>query len=126
MKITNRNKKVTAEFATAVTASGSETKPVATKMRRIAEKPPYSIELQYPQEGEKVYKGHYAMRFDVQNVQNVQLSINNGDWQNCREASGHYWFDWYPSEAGSFRIVARAIGPEGREAKSTVRTCKVI
>ncbi|MBI5244696.1 MAG: hypothetical protein HY922_13590 [Elusimicrobia bacterium] len=126
MKLTNRNKKVTPEFATAVTTSCSDSKPVTTKVRRAVQKQPYAIEVQYPQEGEKVYKGHYAVRVDIQNVQNVQLSINSGDWQDCREASGHYWFDWYPAEAGSFRIVARALGPDGGEAKSTIRTCKVI
>ncbi|HAH05574.1 MAG TPA: hypothetical protein DCM05_03460 [Elusimicrobia bacterium] len=126
MKLTNRNKKVTPEFASAVTSNGAETKPVVTKVRKAVKTAPYSIEVQYPQEGEKVYKGHYAIRVDVLNVANVHISINNGDWQSCRETSGHYWFDWYPSEAGSFRLVARATGPDGRETKSTIRTCKVI
>jgi len=84
------------------------------------------VVVQYPQEGEKVYKGHYAVRVDVQNAQSVQLSINNGLWQDCREASGHYWYDWFPSEAGAFRLAARGLDEDGRIIKSPIRTCRVV
>jgi hypothetical protein len=126
MKTSNRNKKVTPNFASSLTTGMPEAKPVPVKTRKPAAVKPAAVEVQYPQEGEKVYRGHYAVRVDVDNALEVQLSINSGEWQACREASGHYWFDWYPSETGSFRIVARGVSNGGREAKSTVRTCQVI
>lgn len=128
MKLPNRTKKVTADFASSIasTFTSAAKSAVEKPKKAAAAKTKTQVEVQYPQEGEKVYKGHYAIRVDVDDSQNVQVSINNGDWQSCREACGHFWFDWYPAEAGSFRIVAKATLQDGRESKSVIRNCKVI
>jgi hypothetical protein len=115
MRILKRGKKTSSDVS-------SET---AAKVRDVA-KPRCSIQVHYPQEGDTVYRGHYAIRVDAQNMKDVLVSINGGNWQNCREASGHHWCDWFPSQPGSCRIAAKATGSDGREVKSAVCTCKVI
>ncbi|MFA6577465.1 MAG: hypothetical protein WCU88_00160 [Elusimicrobiota bacterium] len=133
MKLTNRNnKKVAADFASSITSAFSNAKQAIEKTTTTTKKTPVkttvktSVDVQYPQEGEKVYKGHYAIRVDGTDVHNVLVSINNGDWQHCREACGHYWYDWYPAENGNFRIVAKATAQNGQETKSAIRNCKVL
>lgn len=84
--------------------------------------PPLSVD--FPTEGELVFPGHYAVRVQALDAASVEIAVDGGGWNACREALGYHWFDWNPSEPGSHEIVARAqVG--GRWKKSKARACIV-
>ena len=36
------------------------------------------------------------MRATAPGASEVELCVNEGLWQPCRESLGHHWLDWYP------------------------------
>jgi len=92
--------------------------------RSVEEKPVArpKISIDYPQQGETVRRGHYAIRVCAGEGES-QVSINDGDWQACRPDGGFHWFDWFPETSGAHRITARA-RISGKWVK-TERVCDV-
>ena len=78
--------------------------------------------IDYPQAGEKVQAGNYAVRISGCSSE-CQVSIDDGDWQSCRSADGYCWYDWCPTATGRHRISAR-IRNSNKWVK-TQRTCEV-
>jgi hypothetical protein len=87
-------------------------------------KPAVAVSIDYPQEGESVRSGHYAIRLTASGATRVQVRLDGGEWADCREAVGHYWHDWSP-KAGGASIEARARAGKGRWAASSVRAVTV-
>lgn len=85
-----------------------------------------AVLLEYPQAGERVLPGHYAVRVAAKPEVAVEVSVDGGPWQPCREAVGYYWFDWTPSEAGEHTLVARAKNGGPRYAKTEERSVVVV
>jgi len=83
-----------------------------------------NINIDHPSNGDKVQAGHYAVRIGASGGWDVQLSINNGDWQSCREAGGYYWYDWWPAP-GKYKLTARLQTADGKGKKSKVVSCEV-
>ncbi len=83
------------------------------------------ISVDYPQEGEKIISGHYAVRISAP-AGAVEISVNGSDWQPCRSDSGYFWFDWWPTEAGKYKLTARMNAGDGSSQKSKVRSCTVV
>jgi hypothetical protein len=77
--------------------------------KAVAEKPVTrsKVSIDYPQEGERVHCGHYAIRITAGDGE-CQASINDGEWQSCRTDAGYSWFDWFPEKPGSQHITVRA------------------
>lgn len=98
--------------------------PKAAAAPKAAKAP--SVLLEYPQAGEAVRPGHYAVRIAAKPEVSVELSVDGGPWQACREAVGYYWFDWTPSQAGEHTLVARAKNGGPRYATSEERTVLVV
>ncbi len=85
-----------------------------------------AVSIEYPRENEKVMPGHYAVRVTGYPGDQVQLSINKGEFQDCRFGAGHFWFDWYPVKSGKYTLVARLKkGGKGKAVSSTPRVCQV-
>jgi hypothetical protein len=80
------------------------------------------LNIDYPQPGEKVQRGHYAVRISADGAQ-CQVSVDDDSWQDCRVADGYSWFDWTPEKAGSHRIAVRARA--GSKWVKTERVCAV-
>jgi hypothetical protein len=74
-----------------------------------------------PVENEDVLPGHYAIRISAPNAQTVSVSINDSEWEECRNSVGYFWHDWYPSKIGTHQIKARS---DNAKVFST-RTCHV-
>jgi hypothetical protein len=76
--------------------------------RTVEEKPAGSpkISIDSPQEGERVRRGHYAIRISAGAGQ-CQAAIDEGGWQDCRSDAGYAWLDWFPEKAGAHRIMVR-------------------
>lgn len=77
--------------------------------------------IDYPQAGEKVQAGHYAIRISGCAAK-CQVMIDDGEWQTCRSADGFCWYDWAP-EAGRHKIAVRARA--GNKWLKAQRTCDV-
>ena len=79
--------------------------------------------VDYPQAGEKVQRGHYSIRISGCTGE-CQAAIDDGDWQNCRAADGFSWYDWAPEQPGTHRIAVRVrIGNKWVKAQ---RSCRVV
>lgn len=71
--------------------------------------------LDYPMQEEKISSRQYTLRVGAPSqAQAVEVSIDQGDWQSCRPASGYWWFDWSGYEGGEHEIIARLRTPEGK------------
>jgi hypothetical protein len=79
--------------------------------------------IDYPQQGEKVQVGHYAVRISGCTGE-CQVSIDDGDWQNCRNAEGFWWYDWSADQPGTHRISVRT--RIGAAWVKTNRSCNVV
>jgi len=87
--------------------------------------PSSPVAIDFPMQGEQVRPGHYAIRLTAPQAAEAQLSICGGDWQSCRESSGHFWCDWHPEHEGTCTLEARARSGKGRWTKSEPRDCVV-
>jgi len=81
-----------------------------------------ALSIDYPQAGESVGRGHYAVRVSAGGGE-CEISIDDGPWQACRSADGFSWYDWSPEQTGSHRISVRT--RVGNGWVKTDRTCKV-
>ena len=82
------------------------------------------LSIDYPQVGEKVACGHYAIRISGCEGE-CQITIDGtGDWQNCRCDGGFQWFDWNPTETGAHRISVRT--HVANKWVKADRTCRVV
>lgn len=105
--------------------------PKAARKPRAAAKGPKAskaaaVVLDFPAPEEKVAPGHYAIRVAANNEMKVEVSIDGGEWTECRPAVGYYWYDWTPATPGEHRIVARAKNGGPRFAKTEERVCLVV
>ncbi len=81
--------------------------------------------IDYPQNNETVYCGHYCFRLGSRKpCSAMQVSINGGEWQNCRQANGYWWYDWWNFNTGNFYIEAKAY-VDGKEEQTAKRKFKV-
>ena len=84
-----------------------------------------NICIDYPQNNETVYCGHYCFRLGSRKpCSAMQVSINGGEWQNCRQANGYWWFDWWNFNTGNFYLEAKAY-VDGKEEQTAKRKFKV-
>jgi hypothetical protein len=84
------------------------------------------VSVDFPKEGEQVLVGIYAIRISARPQSEVEVSVNDGEWEACRNSVGHWWFDWIPNEASTCKIVARCRTGKGRWQKSEERLCQVV
>ncbi|MBI2362566.1 MAG: hypothetical protein HYV15_04205 [Elusimicrobia bacterium] len=104
--------------------------PKARKPRAAAASPKApkaaAVVLDFPAPEEQVAPGHYAIRVAANTEMKVEVSIDGGEWQECRPAVGYFWYDWAPAASGEHRIVARAKNGGPRFAKTEERVCLVV
>lgn len=73
-----------------------------------------SIRLDYPQPGEEIQSPHYTLRFAADATPRaVEVSIDDGPWRACREALGHWWFDWSGFGSGEHGLALRVTCADG-------------
>ena len=103
-------------------------KTVPPKKRRAAAKAPAQprlvVTVDYPQEGEQILPGHYSIRVTAAGAAQAQVRFGDGEWLDCRESVGHFWFDWN-AVSGEFALGARARVDKGRWASSAARSVRV-
>lgn len=83
-----------------------------TLIRRHALKSQLSVD--FPQEGERIAAPQYTLRLSCpENVRKVEVAIDDGEFQACRQAAGHWWYDWAGYEDGAHEVVARIETQDG-------------
>jgi hypothetical protein len=99
--------------------------PARAAATATAPKTRLEVMIDFPQEGDVVRPGHYAVRVGAAGAGQVQFRVGEGPWQECRESVGYWWFDWAP-ESGPTRLSARARVGKGRWASASERACVVV
>ncbi|MBI2071403.1 MAG: hypothetical protein HYT79_12510 [Elusimicrobia bacterium] len=82
--------------------------------------------LDYPKEGEKLRRGHYAVRVGAPGATEVQVCVNEGAWLTARAGAGYWWVDWWLEKTGEFRLKARARKNGLSWTETSVRNCRVV
>lgn len=79
------------------------------------EEPKLRPTLDYPMQDEKIAAHHYSIRVTVDEAANqVDVSLDQGPWQQCRKSHGHWWLDVSDFGLGEHEVIARARKDEGR------------
>jgi len=98
---------------------------VQTDFRKDQQRPAKvkeSFTIDYPQEGETVAGRDYTFRINApQDAPTVELSINQGPWLPCRQASGYWWFDCTDIEPEPYQARARMRLHGGKEKLTMLR-----
>ena len=77
------------------------------------------LSLDYPRQDETITGRHYAIRVGAPlDAQKVEVAIDQGDWQACRQSAGYWWFDWTGYENGEHEITARLVTGTGRNVSA--------
>lgn len=108
MELEKPKKKV--QIKKTIIKSSADLKNLVTKKVKTATPKPdiqSNIVIDHPKTGDKIHPHHYAIRMSMFGGSNAQISIDGGDWMWCRNAGGHYWFDWHSIPQGKHKIVAR-------------------
>ena len=65
--------------------------------------------LDHPQQGERITAPHYTFRVGTSgDIARVEISINKGPWQPCRNSVGYWWYDWSGYTGGRYQAVVKA------------------
>ncbi len=125
-RVANRVKKVNSRVKTFATSLVAKTKKNNCKTNcKNNNETCKNICIDYPQNNETVYCGHYCFRLGSRKpCSAMQVSINGGEWQNCRQANGYWWYDWWNFNTGNFYLEAKAY-VDGKEEQTAKRKFKV-
>jgi len=66
------------------------------------------IRIDYPKAGEKINSAHYAVRVSAAPCDNVEVSVDGGEWIPCANSSGYWWRQLSGLPEGKHIITARA------------------
>ena len=71
--------------------------------------------LDHPQQGEKITTPRYTFRIGtLGDIARVEISINEGPWQACRNSVGYWWYDWADYAAGRYQVAVRTQTKDGQ------------
>ena len=86
-----------------------------------------SITLDYPQENENIVSREYAFRITTEGaMRSVSVSMDAGNWQPCREAVGHWWYDWSDYKEGEHQVRVKAMTQSGEKISFGPRVFRVM
>lgn len=72
--------------------------------------------VDHPQQGEKITAPHYTFRVGTNgDIARVEISLNAGPWQACRNAVGYWWYDWSGYTSGRYQLTVRAQTKDNQE-----------
>ncbi len=100
-------KKATRAPGVRKTAQPRTEAPAATGLPAAGEKKELRLSVDYPQESETIWNGHYAVRITACDCDGIEVSIDGQAARPCRNVAGHWWFDLRGLSAGSHLLTAR-------------------
>lgn len=89
---------------------------VMTKKKKAGKQgKPTMFCVDFPRQNEVVRSPEYALRVSApESVKSVDVCIDQGEWQPCRQAAGHWWYDWSGYAEGEHEVITRSESAEGR------------
>ncbi len=100
-------------------------KAVKTAKKPAAETKQFVL-IDFPANNETTAPGHYAFRISASPCSKVEISIDDQPWVECRNASGHWWHDWYDNTPGTHQVAARIHLDNGEMLVSRRRKFKTL
>ena len=70
--------------------------------------------VDYPQEEEVVSHPSYTIRIGAPEAARVEVSLDDGPWQECRPSAGYWWYDWSGYLPGRHQARAQAHAQDGQ------------
>jgi len=90
-------------------------KTVGQKIAPVVKTDAVRAILDHPQQGEKITTPRYTFRIGTLGaIERVEISLNEGPWQACRNAVGYWWYDWADYAAGRYQAVVKAQTKDGQ------------
>lgn len=75
------------------------------------------LSVDFPRQGEKISSADYTFRISAPgDVQKIEVCVDQGGWQPCRNSAGYWWYDWSDYEEGEHEITARLATADGKTA----------
>jgi hypothetical protein len=103
-------------------SSPSISKALTPITQTSTESGPAKITVEYPKENESINSKHYAFKISARiPVVKVEVSLDGSELKACRQAAGHWWFDWTGYSSKGYALTARARSKDGAEHMSSVR-----
>jgi hypothetical protein len=65
------------------------------------------ITIDHPKANETVCRQHYSVRITATPCENVEICIDDGVWQPCRNSAGYWWYDMHNINTGNHTIAVR-------------------
>ncbi|MBI3547536.1 MAG: hypothetical protein HY078_00645 [Elusimicrobia bacterium] len=90
----------------------------ASAVALLDDAPVPNVAVDHPRDDERILSNEYSIRISAAPAGKVEISIDGGEWQPCREAVGHWWYDWSGYGPGRHRVVARLQPLSGRKVRS--------
>lgn len=73
------------------------------------------VAIDYPRHDETINSNDYTFRIDAMpGVKTVEVSINESEWEACRQSEEAWWYDWSGYGSGDHGITARVLLADGR------------
>jgi hypothetical protein len=87
---------------------------------------PPTVRIEFPRDGETIAHPSYAIRIATSvKAAGVDVCIDQGEWQPCRESLGLWWYDWSGYDCGEHEAVARLRKPDGGSERSDLKVFMV-
>lgn len=90
---------------------------------KVVAKETVPLTIDYPAKGEIISSSEYVVRLSSVPGYRVEISIDGGDWNLCRESAGFWWFDWANYPVGSHTISAQVVDADGKVLKKVKTNC---
>ena len=98
-------------------------KSVTSSLIRLTEVNQYVV-VGYPKENEIINNPSYTIKIGVTGEGNVEISIDGGDWESCRQSEGFWWYDWANYPPGTHKVIVGLRDNKGKIIrKSKIRRC---
>lgn len=66
------------------------------------------LEIEYPRQHETITSAGYSIRIAAMpGAKKVEVSIDGGAWEPCRQAEDAFWYDWFLFGSGEHELIAR-------------------
>lgn len=72
------------------------------------------LAIDFPRKEEKIASSRYTVRISAPVTGFVDISVDGMPFEPCRQAVGHWWYDWTGYLSGQHRAVVRLTSEDGR------------
>ncbi|MFH1259337.1 MAG: hypothetical protein ABII74_05965 [Elusimicrobiota bacterium] len=82
---------------------------------------PFSID--FPVKGKVITSPDYCIRLSAVPGNRVEISVDGGQWNLCRESAGFWWFEWADYAVGNHTLSAQIVTWDGKVIAKIKSNC---